>query len=120
MTAIHASNPISTSTTTGHLYRVDRFVVPAAAREEFLARVNDTHEILHTLPGFVRDLRLEQRSENGESVVVTLAEWEGADVVAAAKAVVAGRQRAKGFDPQELIARLGIRAEMGTFTRIEL
>lgn len=41
------------------IFRVDKFVVPAHAREEFPMRVHATHEVLRTQAGFVRDAILE-------------------------------------------------------------
>jgi hypothetical protein len=32
------------------VYRVDKFIVPQAARDEFLKRVHDTHNILRQQP----------------------------------------------------------------------
>lgn len=102
-----------------HVFRVDRFVVPSSAREEFLARVRETHELLRTQPGFVRDLLLERTAAPGEHVFVTLAEWESeAAIENAAMAVQAMRQKT-GFDPKEMFARLGIEAEITTYRAVE-
>ncbi|WP_158596257.1 antibiotic biosynthesis monooxygenase family protein [Oleomonas cavernae] len=60
------------------VYRVDKFVVPQAARPEFLAKIRETHAMLATLPGFVRDVVLEQCGGPGEFNLVTLVEWESA------------------------------------------
>ena len=96
-------------------YRLDRFIVPAAAREEFLARVRQTHEVLRKQPGFVRDLLLERTVENGASSIVTLAEWESDAFVAGARAAVQAMHRAENFDPQELFSRLGIEPDLGNY-----
>ena len=49
-------------------YRIDRFVVPDAARAEFIGRVRMTHAVLRQQPGFVRDALLEHPGEApGES-----------------------------------------------------
>jgi hypothetical protein len=39
----------------GSVFRVDKFVVPAAAREEILDKVKATHEVLRRQQGFVQD-----------------------------------------------------------------
>ena len=36
------------------VFRVDKFVVPAAAREEILRKVRATHELLRVQPGLTR------------------------------------------------------------------
>jgi heme-degrading monooxygenase HmoA len=56
------------------IYRVDKFVVPDRAREEFLHKVRRTHELRRTLPGFLQDFVLEQSSGPGEFNVVTIVE----------------------------------------------
>jgi len=46
------------SNQSGRIYRVDKFVVPDRAREEFIHNVRNTHELLRTLPGFLQDFVL--------------------------------------------------------------
>ncbi|RVC06719.1 antibiotic biosynthesis monooxygenase, partial [Mesorhizobium sp. M7A.F.Ca.CA.002.15.2.1] len=60
----------------GSVFRVDKFVVPAGAREEILAKVRTTHELLRLQHGFVQDFLLEQFSGPGEFNLVTIVEWE--------------------------------------------
>src|SRR5262245_39478099 len=103
----------------GPIYRVDKFAVPDDAREEFLARVHSTHELLRTLPGFVRDLVLEQSSGPGEFNFVTVVEWEGPEYIDAARESVAALHRRLHFDVRETLERLGIRADLGFYRRVE-
>jgi heme-degrading monooxygenase HmoA len=100
-------------------YRVDKFVVPAAARDEFLGRVFQTHEVLRKQPGFVSDFLLERVSGPGEFNIVTIAEWESEEFVAGAREAVTALHRATNLDPQELFARLGIKPDLGNYKRIE-
>lgn len=102
----------------GHVYRIDRFAVPAAARDEFLARVRETHEVLRAQPGFVGDMLLEQSGGPGEFNLVTIAEWESGTAFDEVKAAVGAMHAARGFSPPELMARLGIRGDIGTYQRI--
>lgn len=99
----------------GQLYRIDKFKVPGPARDEFMQNVCITHELLKTLPGFVQDLILEQTSGPGVFNIVTIAVWENAAVVEAAKQVVAAKRAELGFNPQDLLDRLGIEADMATY-----
>ncbi len=96
-------------------YRIDRFVVPDAARAEFLGRVRMTHDALRQQPGFVRDALLEHPGETGESVILTIAEWQNLAVTSAARAAIAALHIRENFNPQELMARLGIKAELGNY-----
>jgi len=102
-----------------HIYRVDKFAVPHAARGEFLAAVRTTHDFLRTQPGFIRDVVLAQTSGPGDFNFVSIVEWESADSVEKARAAVLAMQRKANFDPQELRARLGIRADVGEYRAID-
>ncbi len=82
------------------IYRVDKFVVPQAAREEFLKRVYETHEILRRQPGFIRDALLEQISGPGRFNIVTIAEWESQAAIDAARGAIESARAATGFNAQ--------------------
>lgn len=101
------------------IYRVDKFVVPLAAREEFLSRVRATHHVLRRQPGFVRDLLLEQVAGPGRFNLVTIAEWDSQQAIDAARAVVAKAHSEAGFNPQETMARLGIEADIANYQAID-
>jgi heme-degrading monooxygenase HmoA len=103
----------------GRIYRLDRFVVPQNAREEFLMRVGQTHEILRAQPGFVQDFLIERSGEDGATVIVTMVEWDSQETVDRVVPVVQAAHRDMGFSPKETIARLGITAELGIYQPIE-
>jgi len=117
--AFHDSGPgIATALgSAGPLYRVDKFIVPAAGRDEFLARVQDTHAVLRQQEGFLQDMILEQQSGQGSFNLVTVVEWTNADVVGRVSEAVAKRHAEIGFDRNEMIARLGITADIGSYAR---
>ena len=103
----------------GRVYRLDRFVVPREAREEFLMRVNQTHEILRGQAGFVQDFLLERPGEDdGATVIVTLVEWDSQDTVDRVVPIVQAAHRRMGFNPKETVARLGVTAEFGIYQTI--
>lgn len=102
-----------------HVFRVDRFNVPAGARDEFLKNVTATHKILSTQRGFVRDVVLEQSAGPSGFNLVTMAEWESQDAIEQAREVVAEFHRQLGFEPREMFARLGIHAELGNYRPLE-
>jgi len=99
----------------GAFFRVDKFVVPAAAREEFLVKVMMTHKLLEAQEGFVDHRVLEQDAGPGEFNFVTIAEWENAEVVERVRVAVAAAHEAANFDPQEMFSRLGIRADIASY-----
>jgi heme-degrading monooxygenase HmoA len=97
-------------------YRVDKFVVPDAVREEFWTHVLRAHSVLREQPGFLDDALLEQRSGPGRFNVVTMVRWAaGADLGAAGDAVRRSHQEA-GFVPAEFFARAGIEADLANYT----
>lgn len=100
------------------VYRVDRFAVPDQARAEFLGKVQQTHELLRVQPGFLQDMLLEQPSVEGEHNVITIVEWESEAAIAPAKAKVQAMHAEANFNPQELIARLGIKADIANYRHI--
>jgi heme-degrading monooxygenase HmoA len=80
-----------------HLFRIDKFKVPAAARNEFLDRVRSTHQLLRTQPGFVRDGVYEQTEGPGSFNFVTLVEWENSETLEVAKKTVAAKHLSRGL-----------------------
>jgi heme-degrading monooxygenase HmoA len=101
------------------VYRVDHFRVPDAAYGEFLGRLRETHRFLRTLPGFIEDRVLEKTDGPGRFNFVTMAVWESAAAVAAAKSAVTAWRATTGFDPQEMLARLGIEADFASYESID-
>jgi len=102
-----------------HVYRVDKFIVPAESRFEFISRVEMTHNMLKTLPGFVQELILDQASGPGEFNFVTIVEWESAASIDYAKSEIVAMQQQAGFNSQELFHRLGIKADLANYQKIE-
>ncbi|HEX3440370.1 MAG TPA: antibiotic biosynthesis monooxygenase [Pseudolabrys sp.] len=101
-------------------YRIDKFAVPAAGRNEFLGKVAATHALLRRQEGFVRDLIMEQQSGPGIFNVVTLVEWTGPEAVERVSAAVAELHKKMGFDRHEMMARLGVRADIANYRRLDL
>lgn len=99
------------------LFRVDKFIVPAAARDEFLDQVSRTGALLGTLDGCLQSHILEQRSRSGDVSIVTIVEWDRAESIERARAEVLALQRRMGVDPREMLARLGIRADMASYSQ---
>jgi len=104
---------------TGHVYRVDKFVVPNSARDEFLSRVKATHAVLRKQAGFVRDNLLEQVAGPGEFNFVTVAEWESQAHMEEARSAVVALHKQSNFNPQELFRRLGIKADIANYKQVD-
>lgn len=102
----------------GAFFRIDRFLVPQAARAEFLSRVLQTHRLLADQPGFLGDHVVERAAARDASELVTIAVWESEEAVASARKAVQAMHKAAGFDPRSLFDRLGIKAEIGNYTPV--
>ncbi len=102
-------------TTPSPIYRINKFIVPQAARDEFLAAViGPTHAMLREQPGVVSDMVLEQVSGPGEFNIVAVVEFSGLDVIAPIAAAVADLHRRIGVDAG-LTKRLGVLADQGNY-----
>ena len=112
-------NVASSAAKSERICRVDKFAVPQRAREEFINRTRDTHVLLRTLSGFVQEFLLEQTSGAGQFNFVTLVEWEDAQSMVNAKAAVTAMHKELNFNPREMYARLGIKAEHGLYKHID-
>lgn len=97
------------------VYRIDKFVVPETAREEFWQHVHRTHRILRSQPGFLEDTLLEQHSGPGRFNAVTIIRWSSADDLPAARAAAEAGHRAAGFEPAEFFDRAGIEADVANY-----
>lgn len=102
----------------GSVFRVDKFVVPVEARQEILTKVRMTHELLRQQQGFVQDFLLEQFSGPGEFNLVTIVEWESQAAVDKVVPIVKAAHERVAFNPQETIARLGVKADIANYQRI--
>lgn len=98
-----------------HVFKVDKFMVPETAKNEFLEKLHATHRLLEQQPGFVRQFLLEQQGGPGKFNFVTLVEWESQEAIGAAREAVYALQQQMNFDPQEMWTRLGIRADLATY-----
>ncbi len=102
------------------VYRVDKFIVPTPAREEFFEKALHTQKFLRSLPGFLQDFVLEQSSGDGEFKVVTIVEWDSMESVEKAKPTVMAMHKEIKFNAQEMFTRLGIKVEQGYYSQIDV
>jgi heme-degrading monooxygenase HmoA len=114
------ASPVRKTAMDSTLFRVDKFAVPTPARGEFLDKVYATQALLRTQKGFLRDAILEQTSGPAEFNFITIVEWESESAIEPARQAVAALHRRMNFDPREMLARLGIRAEIGNYKRAEM
>ncbi|AUV84261.1 antibiotic biosynthesis monooxygenase (plasmid) [Salinigranum rubrum] len=101
-----------------HVFRVDKFVVPDDARDEFVRELRRTHNLLAEQPGFVQDSLLEQSDGPGEYNFVTIVEWENHEALETARDVISALHERSGFDREELFTRHDIRADIAAYALI--
>ena len=99
----------------GEVFRIDRFDVPDAALEEFLAALAPTHELLRGLPGCGQSLLLEGARENGSTRLLTLVEWADDHAIAGAQEAVRRMHEGTAFAPAQAVARSGMTADLGVY-----
>jgi hypothetical protein len=102
------------------MIRVNKFAVPEQVRDDFCRILLDTHAAVRRQEGFVRDYILERPAGPGELSIVTVIEFTSPDVIDGVAAALADFDRSRGVGRQEMMARLGVSAEMGLYQRLEL
>ena len=98
---------------------IDKFLVPAAARQEFYERMNINRSFIKNLPGFIEDAAYEYTDAHGNLICVTVALWESSEALAKAKEAVQAEYRKQGFDAAEMLRRLNIVVDRGIYTPVE-
>lgn len=97
---------------------IDKFFVPATAKQEFYERMQINRGFIRTLPGFIDDAAYEYEDENGNLVCVTVALWQSRGALDKAKEAVQAEYRKQGFDAAEMFKRLHITADRGIYTEL--
>jgi len=98
---------------------IDRFFVPANAKNEFLQRTAYNRNFLRTLPGFIKDEAYEQADEKGNLVIITIAVWQSIDFVNKAKEAVQKEYSRINFNLPEFLQRSNITIERGIYQKID-
>lgn len=98
---------------------IDKFFVPKAAKDEFHQRVTINRNFIKTLSGFVKDVVYEHTDQNGNLVCITVATWESQQALDHAKQAVQVEYTKEGFNPSEMLTRLGITMDRSMFQEVE-
>jgi heme-degrading monooxygenase HmoA len=97
------------------IFRIDRFVVPAASEEEFLRTVAETNTAFDGMEGCLQRHVLKQQSPSGSNVYMTVVEWASEAAIQKAREAAAAKHAQMNLNPQEMFQRLEIEAELGNF-----
>jgi steroid delta-isomerase-like uncharacterized protein len=98
-----------------HVRFIDKFIVPAKAKQEFVERMNINRNFIKKLPGFAGDEVYERTDEQGNFICITIAVWENEDALKKAKDAVQAEYKRQGFDPAKMLERLNITMDRGTY-----
>jgi predicted ester cyclase/heme-degrading monooxygenase HmoA len=102
----------------GHVRFIDKFLVPAAAKEVFYERVKTNRTFIKNLPGFIEDRAYEHTDTNGNLVLITIALWESQEALNDAKEKVQAEYKREGFDPAIFMKRMGIVMDRGIYKEV--
>lgn len=97
-------------------FRIDTFSVPDASRAEFEEAMHRNMAFIRTLPGFRGHVAFEKAGGPTTFNVVTIAVWESREAVEKAGEQVRAHYKSIGFDMPAMLARWGVKAELGNFT----
>jgi len=100
----------------GQVNFIDKFVVPAAAKKEFLDRMKINRTFIRTLPGFIEDAAYTYTNDKDDLICVTVALWENIEALNKAKEAVQQEYKRQGFDAAEMYKRLNISPDRGIYT----
>jgi heme-degrading monooxygenase HmoA len=96
---------------------IDQFTVPQSSLQEFLKQVHYSASIVRTRPGFVEGFVHERTSGDGQVNLVTTAVWASESAMNDARKSIAEEFSKIGFNPPEIMTRLGVQIERGIFRR---
>jgi len=97
---------------------IDKFLIPANAKEEFYARMKVNRDFIKKLPGFIGDSAYTYTDEDDNLVCVTVARWQNMDAIDKAKAAVQEEYRREGFDMPGMLKRLNISIDRGVYRQM--
>ena len=90
---------------------IDKFIIPQSGKQEFTERMSFNRGFIKNLPGFLGDAAYERTDENGNTICITIANWESEDTLNQAKIAVQAEYQRISFNPTELLSRLSITME---------
>jgi predicted ester cyclase/heme-degrading monooxygenase HmoA len=100
----------------GEVSLIDKFILPAKAKQEFMQRVNINRAFIKNLDGFIEDAAYERVDEVGNLIFVTVAIWKNEEAINKAKEAVQAEYKKEGFNMPEFLKRLDIMIDRGVYT----
>lgn len=107
--------PNDISSSPENVILIDKFIVPAAATNEFFDRVKINRDLIKALPGFIRDAAYNHTDNNGDVIFVTVAVWANQAVFEQARETVQAAYKREGFDMSGMLKRLNITIDRSVY-----
>jgi heme-degrading monooxygenase HmoA len=92
---------------------IDKIIVPASNRTDFVTRMKATQQFLHTLPGFISQTTYERTDADGNSVFLTATVWQDKAAIDNAQEALAAEYKRTGFDRAAYNKKMNIKREGG-------
>jgi len=102
-----------------HQIFIDKFTIPESTFKEFSERMNYNRQFLKKIPGFIQDKVYKSADEQGNILIITVAEWKDELSLKKAKELVQDEYKRINFNPAEFITKLNIKMERGTYQEID-
>lgn len=98
---------------------IDKFIIPESSFAEFSERMNYNREFIKKISGFIRDKVYKTSDEQGNILIITIAEWEDELSLAKAKELVQSEYKRINFNPAEFMSKLNVKMERGTYQELD-
>ena|ERR1700722_18875177 len=97
---------------------IDKIIVPASAKTDFLTRMQSTQQFLHALPGFIAQTTYERTDSDGNSVFLNATTWQDKAAIDNAQEALAAEYKRTGFDRADYNKRMNIKRKGGELYQI--
>ena len=108
-------NPPEQPDNSNIVFLIDQFFIPESSIAEFKEKMDYNRVFIKSLSGFIRDKVLENHDDNGNLIIITIAEWQNQDKLDEAKISVQEEYKRIGFHPKDFYERLNIKIERGQY-----
>jgi len=102
-----------------HQIFIDKFIIPESSFEEFSERMNYNRNFIKNISGFIQDTVYKSKDEQGNILIITIAEWKDEISLINAKDIVQNEYKRINFNPPGFMSRLNVKMERGTYQEIE-
>jgi heme-degrading monooxygenase HmoA len=97
---------------------IDKIIVPASHRADFVTRMKTTQQFLHALPGFITQTTYERTDADSNSVFLTATVWQDKAAIDNAQEALAAEYKRTGFDRAAYNKKMNIKREGGDLYQI--